>query len=42
MEGLLSKNQTQKVFLGGQNYLKSLHKMQFDRERLRPAVYRYL
>ena len=25
-------------FLEGQNYLKTLHKMQIDRERLRPAV----
>ena len=26
------------VFLDGQNHLKSYHKMQIDRERLRPAV----
>ena len=24
--------------MDGQNYLKSLHKMQIDRERLKPAV----
>ena len=28
-----------KVFLDGQIYLKTLHKMQIDRERLKPAVY---
>ena len=25
--------------MDGQNYLKSLHKMQIDRERLKPVVY---
>ena len=30
------------VFLNGQNHLKSYHKMQIDRERLRPAVYHLL